>query len=102
MRLLYSNFSIFARDQEHLISSSSPNYVEGFIVTNETTPSSLRSSFSSYPNYQNDIASMLKNKGLLYAIELVKYYDNQSASTIDKVTILFWLVCVLFILVASI
>ncbi|XP_073137876.1 cytokinin dehydrogenase 3-like [Henckelia pumila] len=84
VRLLYSDFAIFTRDQEHLISSSSPNYMEGFIVASESTPDSWRSSFSSTSN-QNDVASkLLKNKGLLYTIELVKYYDNQSASTIDK------------------
>ncbi|KAI3443628.1 hypothetical protein Pfo_000293 [Paulownia fortunei] len=83
VRLLYSNFSIFTRDQEHLISSNAPNYVEGFLITNENTTNEWRSSFSS-PSRQSDIVSLLKKQGLLYSIELVKYYDNQSASTIDK------------------
>ncbi|XP_073298604.1 cytokinin dehydrogenase 2-like [Primulina huaijiensis] len=83
VRLLYSDFSIFTTDQEHLISSSSPNYVEGFIVASETTPSSWPS-FSSSTSDRNGVTSLLKNKGLLYTIELVKYYDDQSASTIDE------------------
>lgn len=33
--------------------------------------------------------SLLKNKGVLYTIELVKYYDDQSARALDEVTNLF-------------
>ncbi|KAK6120414.1 hypothetical protein DH2020_045894 [Rehmannia glutinosa] len=39
---------------------------------------------TSPPSRQSDIASLLKKQGLLYSIELVKYYDNQNANTIDK------------------
>ncbi|KAL0308486.1 UNVERIFIED_CONTAM: Cytokinin dehydrogenase 2 [Sesamum radiatum] len=83
VRLIYSNFSIFTRDQEHLISSTSPNYVQGFLIIDENTTNQWRSSFSS-PSRQSDIAALLKKQGILYSIELVKYYDNQTASTIDK------------------
>ncbi|KAK4479072.1 hypothetical protein RD792_014583 [Penstemon davidsonii] len=83
VRLIYSNFSDFSRDQEHLISSNAPNYVEGILITNENTTNDWRSFFSSSSN-QSEIASLLKNQGLLYAIELVKYYDNQTANNIDK------------------
>ncbi|KAK6139626.1 hypothetical protein DH2020_026633 [Rehmannia glutinosa] len=83
VRLIYSDFSAFTRDQEHLISSNAPNYVEGILITNENTTNEWRSSFSS-PSRQSDIVSLLKKQGILYAIELVKYYDNQSANTIDK------------------
>ncbi|KAL0338945.1 UNVERIFIED_CONTAM: Cytokinin dehydrogenase 3, partial [Sesamum angustifolium] len=83
VRLIYSNFSIFSRDQEHLISSTSPNYVLGFLIIDENTTNQWRSSFSS-PSRQSDIAALLKKQGILYSIELVKYYDNQTASTIDK------------------
>ncbi|KAK4415690.1 Cytokinin dehydrogenase 3 [Sesamum alatum] len=83
VRLIYSNFSTFTRDQEHLISINSPNYVEGILITNENTTNQWRSSFSS-PSNQSDIVALLKKQGILYSIELVKYYDNQTASTIDK------------------
>ncbi|KAL0374499.1 UNVERIFIED_CONTAM: Cytokinin dehydrogenase 3 [Sesamum radiatum] len=83
VRLIYSDFSIFSRDQEHLISSNSPNYVEGLLITNENITNDWRSSFSS-PSRQSDIAALLKKQGILYTIELVKYYDNRTASTIDK------------------
>ncbi|PIN02728.1 Proteins containing the FAD binding domain [Handroanthus impetiginosus] len=83
VRLLYSNFSIYSRDQEHLISSKAPNYVEGFLITNENTTNEWRSSFSS-PSKQSDIVSLLKKQGIIYSIEVVKYYDNQTAGTIDQ------------------
>ncbi|KAL0308485.1 UNVERIFIED_CONTAM: Cytokinin dehydrogenase 3 [Sesamum radiatum] len=71
VRLIYSDFSIFSRDQEHLISSNSPNYVEGFLIIDENTTNQWRSSFSS-PSRQSDIAALLKKQGILYSIELVK------------------------------
>ncbi|KAL0426887.1 UNVERIFIED_CONTAM: Cytokinin dehydrogenase 3 [Sesamum latifolium] len=82
-RLIYSNFSEFTRDQEHLISTNVSNYVEGFLITNESTMDQWRSSFSS-PSHQSDVASLWKKHRLLYSIELVKYYDNLTANTIDK------------------
>ncbi|XP_020553288.1 cytokinin dehydrogenase 3-like isoform X2 [Sesamum indicum] len=83
VRLIYSNFSIFTTDQEHLISSNSPDYVLGFLIIDENTTNQWRSSFSS-PSRQSDIDALLKKQGILYSIELVKYYDNRTTSTIDK------------------
>ncbi|KAL0333772.1 UNVERIFIED_CONTAM: Cytokinin dehydrogenase 5 [Sesamum angustifolium] len=82
-RLIYSNFSEFTRDQEHLISTNALNYVEGFLITNKSTTNQWRSSFSS-PSHQSDIASLWKKHQLLFSIELVKYYNNLTANTIDK------------------
>ncbi|KAL9154077.1 hypothetical protein ABFS82_10G090400 [Erythranthe guttata] len=84
VRLLYSDFGTLTKDQEHLISIEAPNYVEGFLVTNENTTNDWRSSFSSPSNQSDVVSSFKKNNGLLYAIELVKYYDNQTAQTIDQ------------------
>ncbi|PIN10049.1 Cytokinin dehydrogenase [Handroanthus impetiginosus] len=55
----------------------------GFLIINENTTNEWRSSFSS-PSRQSDIVSLLKKQRLLYSIELVKYYDNRTANTIDK------------------
>ncbi|KAL0338947.1 UNVERIFIED_CONTAM: Cytokinin dehydrogenase 3 [Sesamum angustifolium] len=88
VRLLYSDFSIFTRDQEHLISSTvdnpSPDYVEGSLIMHQSPPNNWRSSFYT-PSHRSKIASLLKSKkGLLYSIELVKYYDDQTADAIDQ------------------
>ncbi|KAL9154076.1 hypothetical protein ABFS82_10G090300 [Erythranthe guttata] len=83
VRLLYSDFGTLTKDQGHLISSKASNYVEGFLITNENTTSQWRSSFSS-PSNQSDVVSLFKkNKAILYSIELVKYYHNQTPQTID-------------------
>ncbi|XP_047945224.1 cytokinin dehydrogenase 4-like [Salvia hispanica] len=80
-KLLYSDFTTFTRDQEHLISNNASNYVEGFIVTNENAASDWT---SSSPSRKAEVAALLKKQGVLYYIELVKYYDNNTAATIDQ------------------
>ncbi|KAL0410487.1 UNVERIFIED_CONTAM: Cytokinin dehydrogenase 3 [Sesamum latifolium] len=49
VRMLYSDFSIFTRDQEHLISSTVPDYVEGSLITHQSPPNNWRSSFYTPP-----------------------------------------------------
>ncbi|XP_051131879.1 cytokinin dehydrogenase 3-like [Andrographis paniculata] len=88
VRLLYSDFSTFTRDQEHLIScKKGPDYVEGSLITPQSPPNNWRSSFYS-SSQLSKITSFLKRKknghGLLYSIEFVKYYDKQTADTIDE------------------
>ncbi|KAL8456460.1 hypothetical protein ACS0TY_034610 [Phlomoides rotata] len=84
VRLMYNDFSIFTRDEEYLISTSTPDYVEGSLITDKSPPNNWRSSFYS-PSHLSKITTLLKsNNGLLYSIELVKYYDHQSADTIDE------------------
>lgn len=87
VRMLYSDFSAFTRDQEHLISMSGPDYVEGSLLTDKSPPNNWRSSFYS-PSHHSKIASLLKTShGIVYSIEVVKYYDDHTAHTIDQVYI---------------
>ncbi|KZV46318.1 cytokinin dehydrogenase 3 [Dorcoceras hygrometricum] len=86
VRLIYNDFSKFTRDQEHLISldNNGPNYVEGSLITDNSPPNNWRSSFYS-SLHQSKISSLLKsNQGLLFSIEVVKYYDDLTANTIDE------------------
>ncbi|KAL7095966.1 hypothetical protein ACP275_10G055900 [Erythranthe tilingii] len=84
LRLIYSDFTIFTRDQEHLISSNVPDYVEGSLITDKSPPNNWRSSFYS-PSHYSKIISLLNTKqGLLYSIEVVKYYDEQTADSVDQ------------------
>ncbi|KAL3633336.1 Cytokinin dehydrogenase [Castilleja foliolosa] len=82
-RLIYSNFTTFTRDQEHLISTSASSYVEGFIIINESTTDQWRPTFPVSQSDQSHISALLANQSILYAIEVAKYYDNHTASTID-------------------
>ncbi|XP_011077992.1 cytokinin dehydrogenase 3-like isoform X2 [Sesamum indicum] len=86
VRLIYNDFTMFTRDQEHLISTNinGPNYVEGSLITDQSPPNNWRSSFYS-PSDQSKILSLLRSKqGLLYSIEVVKYYHDTNIDTIDQ------------------
>lgn len=91
MRMVYSNFSMFTRDQEHLVSmthSNGANYVEGSLITNHSPLNNWRSNSFYSPSNQYKILSLLQTKQpLLYSIELVKYYHHQNDHTIDQVHI---------------
>ncbi|XP_008242393.1 PREDICTED: cytokinin dehydrogenase 4-like [Prunus mume] len=87
LRLLYSNFSAFSSDQELLISTSGKmerdgfDYVEGLLLMQQG-PLDL----SFYPVAdQPRIASLVNKYGVVYTIEVVKYYDDSTRDTVDKV-----------------
>ncbi|KAI4344520.1 hypothetical protein L6164_011737 [Bauhinia variegata] len=82
LHLLYNDFSAFSGDQEHLISltQNAPDYVEGLLLLNQPP---LQLSF--YPEAdQPRITSLVTQYGIIYIVELVKYYDDQSQQTIDQ------------------
>ncbi|KAJ1400673.1 Oxygen oxidoreductase covalent FAD-binding site [Sesbania bispinosa] len=86
LRLLYNDFSAFSRDQEHLISfngrneTNAPDYVEGMLLLNQP-PLDL----SFYPALdQPRITSLVTQNGIIYVIELVKYYDDNSQDLVDQ------------------
>ncbi|XP_073291023.1 cytokinin dehydrogenase 2-like [Primulina huaijiensis] len=67
-RLLYSNFSLYTKDQEKLISSKVPNYVKGFLITNESIPDSWRSSFNSSSNQDRITFQVVRSLGFLISM----------------------------------
>ncbi|CAA0376188.1 unnamed protein product [Arabidopsis thaliana] len=86
IRVLYSDFSAFSRDQEYLISKEKTfDYVEGFVIINRTDLlNNWRSSFS--PNDSTQ-ASRFKSDGkTLYCLEVVKYFNPEEASSMDQET----------------
>ncbi|MBA0565816.1 hypothetical protein Golob_010673 [Gossypium lobatum] len=94
IRVLYSNFSTFTRDQEYLISlheqpaSQKFDYVEGFVIVDEGLINNWRSSFFS-PHNPVKISSLEPNGGVLYCLEIAKNYHESTASTIDQVFLVF-------------
>lgn len=88
VRVIYNDFSKFTRDQEHLISlthMNGPNYVEGSLITDKSPPNNWRSNSFYSPSHQTKIHSFLNaNGGLLYTLELVKYYTRPDADAIDQ------------------
>ncbi|KAL3532628.1 hypothetical protein ACH5RR_006149 [Cinchona calisaya] len=83
VRMLYDDFSSFTGDQEHLISSNGLDYVEGSLIMQQSPPNNWRSSFFS-TSHQSKISSLLTERGILYCLEVVKYYDDHAADTVEE------------------
>lgn len=89
IRVLYSDFSTFTRDQEYLISlhelpaSQKFDYVEGFVIVDEGLINNWRSSFFS-PRNPVKITSLGTDGGVLYCLEITKNYDESTADTTDQ------------------
>ncbi|CAJ1975803.1 unnamed protein product [Sphenostylis stenocarpa] len=86
LRLLYNNFTAFSRDQEHLISFSESDektkadYVEGMLVLNQP-PLDL----FFYPDSDHQrITSLVTQNGIIYLLELAKYYHSNSQEHVKK------------------
>lgn len=82
IRVLYSDFAAFTRDQEYLISlpkNSTFDYVEGFVIVNNE--GLLNNWRSSYFSPQNPVkVSSLDTKGrVLYCLEMTKNYNEHDA-----------------------
>ncbi|KAL2501272.1 Cytokinin dehydrogenase 3 [Forsythia ovata] len=83
VRMIYSDFSIFTRDQEHLISTKGLEYLEGSLMMDYTPANNWRSSFFS-PSNESRITYLLKKHGILYCLDMVKYYDDETVNSVDK------------------
>ncbi|KAK9912956.1 hypothetical protein M0R45_036788 [Rubus argutus] len=84
IRVLYSDFAAFTRDQEHLISGeNSFNYVEGFVIINRTgLLNNWRLSFNPKDPVQ---ASQFKSDGrTLFCLELAKYFSPDKTDIINQ------------------
>ncbi|WCJ33412.1 Cytokinin dehydrogenase 1 [Euphorbia peplus] len=86
IRVLYSDFSKFSNDQEHLISSQdSFDYIEGFVNINRSDLlQSWRSSFTAKDPVQ---ASQIISDGkTLYCLEIAKYFNPEEYDIMNKKT----------------
>ncbi|XP_010026881.1 cytokinin dehydrogenase 3 [Eucalyptus grandis] len=87
VRMLYSDFSAFTMDQERLISvhgrdqDEALDYVEGQLFIRGNSDSWI--SFFSLSDHPR-LMSLLTEHELLYCIEVAKFYDERTRSTVDK------------------
>lgn len=94
IRVLYSNFTAFTKDQEWLISlhgkpeSEKFDYVEGFVIVDEGLINNWRSSFFSPANPVKISSFNADDGGVLYCLEITKNYHHSTAHTVDQVHIL--------------
>ncbi|KAL9232603.1 hypothetical protein vseg_007697 [Gypsophila vaccaria] len=80
IRVLYSDFQVFTKDQEQLISSDhSLDYIEGFVIINRTgLVKSWASSFSPKDPLQ---ASQFSSEGkTLYCLEMAMYFNPEDTA----------------------
>ena len=85
IRVLYSDFTTFARDQELLIGAESTfDYIEGFVIINRTSLlNNWRSSFDPQDPVQ---ASQFQSDGrTLYCLELAKYFNRDRIGALNEV-----------------
>lgn len=85
VRVLYSDFTSFTRDQEMLISAESTfDYIEGFVIINRTgILNNWRSSFSPQDPVR---ASHFESDGIvLFCLEMAKNYNPEEADNIEQV-----------------
>ncbi|KAG6723337.1 hypothetical protein I3842_03G203200 [Carya illinoinensis] len=91
IRMLYDDFSTFSGDQEHLISlngrenKNGVDYLEGLLLMNHGPLDGWRSSFFPLTDHSK-ITSLITKNGIIYSIEMAKYYydDPSLDDSIDK------------------
>ncbi|CAK8543187.1 unnamed protein product [Lathyrus sativus] len=84
IRVLYSDFSTFTRDQEYLISLKDTfDYIEGFVIINRTgILNSWRLSFDPKDPLQ---ASQFSSEGkTFYCLEMAKYFNPNEAEVMNQ------------------
>ncbi|KAE9587683.1 hypothetical protein Lal_00021944 [Lupinus albus] len=87
LRLLYTDFCEFSEDQEHLISfhekhdTNGADHVAGYILANLPPPRDV--SFYSEHDLPK-ITSLVTQYGLVYSLELGKFYDIGSESHVQE------------------
>ncbi|KAI4323494.1 hypothetical protein L6164_023092 [Bauhinia variegata] len=85
IRVLYTDFTAFTRDQEQLISAENTfDFIEGFVIINRTgLLNNWRSSFNPQDPVQ---ASQFKSDGkTLYCLELAKYFNLDETNVVNQV-----------------
>nr|BAM74647.1 cytokinin oxidase/dehydrogenase [Torenia fournieri] len=84
IRVLYSDFSTFTRDQEHLISAENTfDYIEGLAIVNRTgLVNNWRSSFN--PEDPVRASQFVSDGRTLFCLELTKNFNPDEAADVDK------------------
>ncbi|XP_057719318.1 cytokinin dehydrogenase 1 [Arachis stenosperma] len=85
IRMLYSEFSMFARDQEHLISLENTfDYIEGFVIINRTgILNNWRSSFN--PRDPLQASQFISDGRTFYCLEVAKYFNPDESQFMNQI-----------------
>ncbi|XP_071721082.1 cytokinin dehydrogenase 6-like [Rutidosis leptorrhynchoides] len=84
IRVLYTDFLTFTRDQEHLISADKTfDYIEGLVIKNRTNLLyNWRSSFN--PKYDNEASQFTSEGKTLFCLEVAKYFNPNNIVTTNE------------------
>ncbi|ESQ50496.1 hypothetical protein EUTSA_v10023158mg [Eutrema salsugineum] len=83
-RMLYSDFTAFTNDQERLISMANDigiDYLEGQLMLSNGI---VETTFFP-PSDQSKVTDLVKNHGIIYVLEVAKYYDDPTLPLIGQV-----------------
>jgi len=88
IRVLYSDFEVFTRDQEYLISKPDNghtfDYIEGFVILrNENLLNNWRASMFS-PQNPGNLSSVNTKGQVLYCLELTKNYNQNERVNVEQ------------------
>lgn len=89
IRILYSDFSTFARDQEYLISAEKTfDYVEGLVIVNRSgLVNNWRSSFN--PQDPEQANQFVSDGRTLFCLELTMNFNpDEDTNIVDKVRLI--------------
>ncbi|KAE8678746.1 Cytokinin dehydrogenase 3 [Hibiscus syriacus] len=90
IRVIYSDFSSFTGDQELLISrngrkdNNALDYLEGSLLMDQGSPDNWRFSFFQHLDHPR-IISLITEHRIIYCLEVVKHYNDQTKNSVDKV-----------------
>ncbi|XP_062114882.1 cytokinin dehydrogenase 6-like [Humulus lupulus] len=84
IRVLYSDFETFTREQESLISAENTfDYIEGFVIINRTgLLNNWRSSFN--PQDLAQASQFISDGKTLFCLELVKYFNPGTMDMVNQ------------------
>ncbi|XP_059668380.1 cytokinin dehydrogenase 1-like [Cornus florida] len=84
IRVLYSDFSTFSKDQEYLISSeNSFDYIEGFVIINRTgLLDNWRSSFN--PRDPLQASQFASDQRTLFCLEIANYFNPDETDIMNQ------------------
>ncbi|XP_020230814.1 cytokinin dehydrogenase 1 [Cajanus cajan] len=84
IRVLYSEFSTFTKDQEYLISLKNTfDYIEGFVIINRTgILNNWRSSFD--PKNPLQASQFISDGKTFYCLEMAKYFNPDEAEVMNQ------------------
>ncbi|KAJ0705643.1 putative cytokinin dehydrogenase [Helianthus annuus] len=84
VRMIYEDFATFTKDQvKEMVQAFIDTEMKGSLIMKKSPANNWRSSFFSIHD-EAKVNSLATKHGIIYSLEVVKYYDDFSIKTIDE------------------